>query len=373
MLGFQPRILASCALVLLLAATPRPAATQGAGPADAWESQRLEDVVAEMTTLAREIVASADGSPITAMFYDLSQEELLALPGDDPARLDWGYWPRPRAGLPLRFMSAGQRRLTHELLSSVLSVKGYLKVTHIMQLEDVLEALETLALPRDVGEYALVIFGDPSTATPWAWRFEGHHLSLNISVQGPASISVTPSFLGASPAEIRSGPMAGLRPLRLEQDLGLALLRSLDASQRDEAILSESSPGDILSGNMFQDPDEWEDWRTVLEPDGVAVAGMNAEQRLLVRRILDEVVTTYQPGIAREELRRIVVDELHFAWLGSTDPGEPHYYRIQGPDFVFEFDDASGDRGHVHTVWRSRSADFGGSVLQEHYQRSHDH
>lgn len=338
---------------------------------DPFAGTEVEPIVARMAEVANALIASADQSPITNLLYGLSQEERLALPGDDAARLDWGYWPRPRPGLPLRFMTASQRRLTHELLSTALSVKGYLKATHIMQLENVLAALETTALPRDIGDYALALFGDPSAAEPWAWRFEGHHLSLNISVLSANTVQVTPSFLGASPAEIRSGPMAGLRPLRLEQDLGRELLFSLSDAQRERAILSDSSPGDIIARNLFRDPDDWGEWRTLLRPDGLPVAEMEESQRLFVRRILDEVVTTYQPAIARDHLRRIVVDDLHFAWMGSTDEGEPHYYRIQGPDFVFEFDDSDGDQGHIHTVWRSRADDFGGSVLEEHYQRSH--
>lgn len=308
---------------------------------------------------------------MTDALYGFSQSERLLLPGGDPAREEWSYWPRPRAGLQIKYMTAEQKMLLHDLLNTALSVKGYLKVTHIMQLEDVLEALETTPLPRDVGAYSLVIFGTPSLDEPWAWRFEGHHVSLSISVLPDRTLSVTPSFLGSNPAEIRSGPMAGFRVLPREEDLGFRLVSSLEPDQRRQAILSEEAPSDILSTTLGRDPESFDEWKETLQPDGLPVTVMNSDQRALVRRILDEVVTTYRPEISRDYLSRIVVDELSFAWMGSVADDEPHYYRLQGPDFVFEYDDTQGNANHIHSVWRSRSGDLGGGVLEEHYQEAH--
>lgn len=360
------------AAVLLAVAVAGSAAGQDPAEDDDAAAEGIAEVTAEMAEVAGALLESAEGGSITDALYGFSQRERLAFDLDDPARRDWSYWPRPREGLPLRFMTADQRRLTHDLLGAVLSVKGYLKVTHIMKLEEVLEALETTPLPRDVGAYTVAVFGTPSEEEPWAWRFEGHHVSLNVSVlPGEGTLRVTPSFLGANPAEVRSGPMAGFRPLRLEEDLGHRLVTSLDGERRDRAVLGDEPPGDIVASNLFVEREEWDEWRERLEPDGLPVAEMSPPQRRLVRRILDEVVTTYRPEVAEDYLRRIVVDELHFAWIGTLEADAPHYYRIQGPDFVFEYDDTQGDANHVHTVWRSRSDDFGGDLLERHYETSH--
>lgn len=352
-------------------------AAAGGGGATAQEPSRGADAdPADMTERMAEVAGAllettGDGS-ITDALYGFSQRERLALDGNAPARRDWSYWPRPREGLPLRFMTAEQRRLTHDLLASALSVKGYLKVTHIMKLEEVLAALETTPLPRDVAAYTVAIFGTPSLDAPWAWRFEGHHVSLNITVDPEEeTLRVTPSFLGANPAEVQTGPMAGFRPLRLEEDLGYRLVTALDEAQRRRAILGDEPPGDIVSTNIFEEREAWDDWREQLRPDGLPVAEMTPSQRRLVRRILDEVVTTYRPEVAEDYLRRIVVDDLHFAWIGTLEDDAPHYYRIQGPDFVFEYDDTQGDANHIHSVWRSRADDFGGDLLERHYDASH--
>lgn len=351
------------------ASLPTPLAAQADPSSSAVEEQR--ERVAGMVGIAEELAESVQGRTMTDALYGFSQSERLLLPGGDPAREEWSYWPRPRAGLQIKYMTAEQKMLLHDLLNTALSVKGYLKVTHIMQLENVLEALETTPLPRDVGAYSLVIFGTPSLDEPWAWRFEGHHVSLSISVLPDRTLSVTPSFLGSNPAEIQRGPMAGFRVLPREEDLGFRLVSSLGPDQRRQAVLSEEAPSDILSTTLGRDPGSFDEWKETLQPDGLPVSLMNSDQRALVRRILDEVVTTYRPEISRDYLSRIVVDELSFAWMGSVAEEEPHYYRLQGPDFVFEYDDTQGDANHIHSVWRSRSGDLGGGVLEEHYQEAH--
>lgn len=367
------RTLVGAVLVLSVLSTgwilgPRGVAAQDEPSSTATDQ---EDVVAEMVSIAQALEESVQGRTMTDALYGFSQAERLLLAGDDPARLEWSYWPRPRAGLQLEFMTAEQKRLLHDLLTATLSVKGYLKVTHIMQLEDVLRALETTPLPRDVGVYSLVFFGPPSVDEPWAWRFEGHHVSLSVTVRPGRSLTVTPSFLGSNPAEIRTGPMAGFRVLPLEEDLGFQLVSSMGPDQRRRAVLGQDPPGDILSTTLGRDADSFEEWKEIVQPDGLPVSEMRADQRELVRRILDEVVTTYRPEISRDYLNRIVVDDLHFAWIGRVEEDAPHYYRLQGPDFVFEYDDTQGDANHIHSVWRSRSTDFGGDVLERHYREAH--
>jgi hypothetical protein len=347
-------------------------------PAALWPQQAddaegflpMSQVSAAMTTAAADLLASIDDIPRVQQMLSISKEDDLLLASDADARRDWSYWPRPRSGLSLRYMTAAQRTLTHDLLASLLSIKGHLKVVQIMELERVLGSLDENGLPRGVEDYFLTFFGRPSTATPWAWRFEGHHVSLSISV-APDDVRVTPTFLGADPAELRTGPLAGLRPLRAEQDLGRRLVLSLDEAQRARAVISPEAPQDIFTGNLRKAPADWEAWRTTLEPAGIRVADLTAAQRLLVRRIIDEVVTTYRPEVSTAYLERIDLDDLSFAWMGSTENRAPHYYRLQGSDFVFEFDNAQDDGNHIHSVWRSIAGDYGADLLGDHYRLSH--
>ena len=116
---------------------------------------------------------------------------------------------------------------------------------------------------------------------------------------------------------------------------------------------------------------EWGLWREALLPEGIAVAELNERQRSFIRRIVDEVITTYRPEISNAYLESIDIDNLHFAWMGSTERRSPHYYRLQGDDFVFEFENFQGDGNHIHTVWRSEAGDFGADLLAQHHQEAH--
>ncbi len=339
-------------------------------PALAQEPSRVT-ATAEMVEAASALLATVAGGPgATEAILGFDKGKNLALALDDEARRDWAYWPTERVGVPLDLMTGEQRRLTHALLTSLLSARGYLKVVQIMQLEQILGMLDTAGLPRGVGHYEVVLFGRPSTTEPWAWRFEGHHVSLNVAV-APAGVSVTPSFFGSNPAEVRSGPLTGFRVLGAEEDLGRELVTSLTAAQKAKAVVSDEAPRDIFTGNIGKPAEQWDAWRETLEPAGIAVAELNEVQQHWVRRILDEVVGVYRPELSAELLRAIDPKTLSFAWMGASERGAPHYFRLQGADFVFEFDNAQDNGNHVHSVWRDKSSDFGMRLLGEHYRASH--
>jgi hypothetical protein len=341
-----------------------------AAAAGAQETTRATATEA-MVEAAGALLATVAGGPGgTEALLGFDKGKNLALELGDEARHDWAYWPTERVGVPLDLMTGEQRRLTHRLLTSLLSARGYLKVVHIMQLEQILGMLDTAGLPRGVGHYEVVLFGKPSLTEAWSWRFEGHHVSLNVAV-APAGVSVTPSFFGANPAEVRSGPLTGFRVLGAEEDLARELVGSLTAAQRAKAVVSNEAPRDIFSGNIGKPAEQWDAWRATLLPEGIPVAELNELQQYWVRRILDEVVAVYRPELSTEFLRSIDPKTLSFAWLGATERGAPHYFRLQGPDFVFEYDNVQDNGNHVHSVWRNSSEDFGARLLGEHYRASH--
>ncbi len=274
-------------------------------------------------------------------------------------RTTWRYTPGSRPGMPLQEMSPAQREAAHAVLRSFLSGEGYLKVQSIMALEVVLREIERWD-ERDSERYWFLVFGEPGTAAPWGVRVEGHHVSLHLAVIKGRFVSSTPTFLGANPAEVRSGPKKGSRALAAEEDGARALLESLGPDQRREAIVDESPYGDIVSRNGSKvDP---------LDARGIAFARLTPPQQKQLLGLIEIYAGTMKPKLAAERLatiRAAGLDGIRFAWAGPTVRGKPHYYRVQGSTFLIEFDNSGGN--HVHSVWRDFAGDFGRDLLREHH------
>jgi hypothetical protein len=284
---------------------------------------------------------------------------------EDDQRFDWHFIPKPRKGLPFREMSSPQRLLAHALLATGLSQRGYQKATTIMSLEQILYDIENKSPTRDADLYFVTLFGQPGKA-PWGWRVEGHHLSLNFAVGDDQVLSVTPLFFGANPAQILSGPRKGLRVLGGEEDLGRQLVKSLDAAQLKQALIATNAPRDIITGAERK--------AKVLEPVGIAVADLTPPQRELLMALLKEYVLRCRAELAEADLKSIREaghQNLHFAWAGGLEPGEGHYYRIQGPTFLMEYDNTQDKANHIHSVWRDLKNDFGEDPLRKHYEQEH--
>jgi len=365
-LNFKLTAIALAALVLSATYSLVQADHAGAGASD----NSMSRVSSEMVTAANALlatVASGPGGIEAAVGYN--RQELLHLDMDNEARKNYVYWPYLRKGLPLDFMSAQQKMLAHELLHTALSTKGYLTTIQVMQLEKILSDNEVIGFPRGPENYTLAIFGTPSLEDQWGWRFEGHHLSLNFAVAN-GEISVTPTFFGASPAEIRTGTFAGFRSQDYVHNAGLNLMHALTDAQKNTAIEDGNPPGDILSGTLNRPRESWEDWKS-LPASGITISSLDAQQKQLVQHILDEVVTVYRPEIAQSYLAQVDINTLNFTWLGSIENGAPHYWRLDGADFFFEYDLVQGNGNHVHTVWRSKEGDFGADLLMQHRQESH--
>lgn len=361
-------ILPTLAAVLLLGAgySAVRADHAGGGATDTT----MVGVAAGMLTAANALLETVAGGPEgieNAVGYN--RRELLHLDIADDARTNYVYWPYLRKGLPLDYMTARQKALAHDLLHTALSAKGYLTAIQIMQLEKILSDAEVVGFPRGPENYTLAIFGTPGMDNAWGWRFEGHHLSLNFAVAN-GEISVTPTFFGASPAAIRTGTLAGFRSQHYVHDAGLALVNALDDSQRILAIQDGNPPFDILSGTLNRPRGNWDDWKS-LPQTGIAIRSLDARQKQLAQNIIDEVITVYRPEISRAYLAQVDVNDLHFTWFGGTQTDAAHYWRLDGPDFFFEYDLVQGDGNHVHTVWRSKEGDFGADLLMAHRLASH--
>ena len=290
----------------------------------------------------------------------------FALQSDE--RETWHFIPTemfPRNGLTIKDMTDEQRARAHDLLGAGLSQRGYLTATTVMGLEGVLRELESGGrFDRNPELYFFSVFGTPGSAA-WGWRVEGHHMSLHFAIADGSAVASSPYFFGSNPAQVRSGPRAGLRALRAREDAARALVMALDGSQRTAAIIDDVAPDDILTGaELTIDP---------LSPVGVRASALNAGQRDLLRRVIDAYTSTMADDIAAEQMTKIReagLDNIGFAWAGPTARGEQHYYRIQGPTFLIEYDSTQGGGNHVHSVWRDFTNDFGRDLLREHLQAS---
>jgi hypothetical protein len=337
----------------------------GAATAAAWAVHA--PVFAQIADSASAAMAGAATAWLSALSEGERRRAVFGFA--DKERLNWGYVPRSREGLPFKEMSAAARAAAHELMKTSLGTAGYGKAVNVIRLEGVLRQMETFgALSRDPEYYFVSLFGMPGSTAPWGWRLEGHHLSLNFTIVPGKSIAVTPAFFGANPAEVRSGASKGLRTLGREQDLGRALAQTMDAAQRRRMVIADRSLGDIVSG-----PGRSERLR---EPAGIPATDLAAPQREGLQRLVEEYARNVRADVADHELRRLRdagFERLHFAWAGPLDPGHAHYYRIHGPTVLIEFDNTQNDANHIHSVWHDPSNGFGADLLRAHYQHGHRH
>ncbi|MCI0402746.1 MAG: DUF3500 domain-containing protein [Acidobacteria bacterium] len=317
--------------------------------------------------------ASGEAARAAQAFLDSlapEQQQRILFALDAPERTDWHFIPRARPGVPFKEMTPEQRQRSLALVRSALSDEGYRKATTITLLDQVL--FEQSRNPiRDPALYFFTIYGQPSASRgfgTWAWRLEGHHLSLNFTLEGGELLSATPSFFGANPAEVREGPLKGTRALAAEEDLGRQLLGLMAGEQRKKVLMAVEAPDEIITGT---------DRKVNLGPPvGVPWSEMSDEQRSVLWELIEVYARRLRRELAEAELERIRaagVEKIHFAWAGGSEPGQGHYYRVHGPSLVIEYDNTQNGANHIHTVWRDIERDFAADLLREHYLRAAHH
>jgi len=295
---------------------------------------------------------------------DDDQLALAHLPFSDDAARRWlEYRPEPRPGACLATLTLGGRKAAHRLLATALSDRAFAQAMAIVALEEVLDRREKGALQRHIGDYWVAVFGDPAGDEPWSWRFEGHHVSVTMTMLG-AAVSPAPVFFGANPARVSYAGRTVSRPLAPEEDLGWALLDALGTRGRAVAIVADEAPADILTATRPRA-------RPELSPLGVAAASLGPTPRALLAGLVALYLDRLVPELAGREADRIAGGELYFAWAGSASPGTPHYYRVQGDDLLIEYDNTQDHSNHAHTVLRRPRSDFGDDILAAHYGAAH--
>jgi hypothetical protein len=344
-------------------------ATLGVAGASLLESPVLAMGYSQAPSGSGSHSASMMSAAADSFFASLSadQRAKATFAFEDEQRLDWHFVPRARKGIPFKELDSVQRLLGNALMSAGLGQRGLIRAATIMSLDAVLRELEQGKGPvRDPELYFLSIFGDARSRKPWGWRLEGHHVALNFTLIEGKTIASTPAFFGANPAEVLQGARKGLRALAPEEDLARLLIKSLDDRQRSQAVVSQSAPSDILSTNLRK--------AEPLKPAGLQTSKLGQRQQDFLMTLLSEYAARHAPDIAAARLDRVRASGLgsiFFAWAGGFEKGQPHYYRIQGPSFLIEYDNVQNNANHIHTVWRDFNSDFGADLLALHYKQDH--
>lgn len=292
---------------------------------------------------------------------------------EDPERYNLNFIPIERKGPTFHDFNQQQTDAAMALLKASLSKEGFRKTSEIMELEKILFVLENdqNKYPdgsswRDPLNYHFLIFGDPGPESFWGWKFEGHHVSLNFISTQNRIVSSTPSFFGSNPAVMEVRGHKRKEVLQLESDLGFLLVNSLTEDQLKKALFSEKAPEEIITRN-YRDVEN-------IEPRGIYYSMMDNNQKETFMKLLNVYIDNYEPGFSeafRLKIEKSGHENLSFSWAGSMKPGSPHYYRIQGPVLLIEFDNTQNDANHIHSVVRDLTNDFGRDILQEHYHQDH--
>jgi hypothetical protein len=315
------------------------------------------------------------------------QKKRALLDFGDTARVKWNNLPvglRARAGLNIGSMTDGERILVHRILSASLSSQGYLKATSIMHLDNLLNVfVDTLHSRKEMDDslyqfmrdlkwshenYYLAIFGNPSSDTNWGYKLEGHHLSVNFTFHDH-QLSVTPMFVGTDPAEYPILQYAGWRVLSKEEDFGLKLIQSLSPAQRAKATMSKEPPADIITSA--------ESGKRLIDYWGIKGSELDAQQQEILKSIVREFVfnLVYEKAVTEyDKILKGGIQNVYFGWIGEYEEKKPHYYVLNGPTFLIEFDNNGGPRraaNHIHAIWREKGNEFGEDVLKKHYQAEH--
>lgn len=323
------------------------------------------------TNAAGNDMSSAADNLLAALTAEQRVQATFPFSGD--VRTDWHFVPKEdRKGLPLKEMTTEQTYLVHILLNESLGQSGYSKTAGIMYLESILRGMDVQRGRngayeyRDPTKYFVSVFGSPQMNGAWGWSFEGHHISLNFTVVDGQLIASSPAFFGANPHRVPSGPAEGLRLLGSEEDRARRLMVSLRDEQAKIALVGADVPKHIFSAASPRvSPDE---------PQGIRASNLRPDQLGLLHQLIDSYIENVADEAALERRAQVSAagGNIYFAWMGSVEPGEAHYYRVQAPSFLIEYDNIQNSANHSHTVWRDYDGDFGRDIIGEH-RRAHVH
>jgi hypothetical protein len=322
----------------------------------------------QMTEAARALLAVLDDAERKATVFALDADE----------RSNWSnvpYASHHRPGLQLGSLDREKMLRVHELLRASLSSQGYQKAAGVIRLDDINRAQQVARLRSDATafqkeqaegfgsrNYFVLVFGDPRRDARWGWLLQGHHLAMSFTV-ADGKTAFLPMFVGATPLAVAEDVETGWSALAQEVTRGVELVTALTESQRKIAVSPAEVPGDVLNGVGNKDH--------FTPAEGLRAADMTAEQKRLLRALVEEYVRNADFDAADEQLAAIDAagwDKIAFTWRGPIgDLAEPFYYRVQGPRISIEL---RNTEDHVHTVTRDPANDYGEAWLGMTYRET---
>jgi Protein of unknown function (DUF3500) len=298
-----------------------------------------------------------------AILSTLSKEQksIVNLSFQDTSRVKWSNLPKEsisRKGIQMKELVDSQRIALHLLLRSVLSEQGYQKFLFIIQYDEATherlgKANNPIADRYGNQNYWFSIFGTPAIGSTWGWKFEGHHISLNLTYS-TKGVSCTPMFVGINPALTTTGPYAGFHVMSEENEYGNQLFASFSNEMKQKAIISPLQKDADVMTQIGNEPH-------IKDKKGVGYVTMNKQQKALVEKIIFAWVGNLNPALAKEKMAKIMKNKknLIFTWQGTTNVNELHYYSIKTENFIIEYSNRDGGIYHYHTIWRDLEEDFG--------------
>jgi hypothetical protein len=283
-------------------------------------------------------------------------------PFNGPARTRWSYLPGSRGGIALSELGAAGRKAAHRLLATALSRAAFAQAVTIMAFEEVLDLDEREQLGRHSDGYHVAIFGSPGDDT-WAWRFEGHHISVNATIVAGQPV-VAPLFLGANPAQVRDRGQVVIAPLLREEQLARAIITGLPPGLQQQAVIAATAPRDIITATAAAAD-------SPLRPPGITASSLPVQARGMLAQLLGIYLDRLAPDLADAGQRATAEREAAFAWAGGLREGDGCYYRIQAPGLLIEYDNTQRNANHAHTVLRRPGDDFGAALLPAHLAAEH--
>ncbi|TFV95172.1 DUF3500 domain-containing protein [Orlajensenia leifsoniae] len=307
------------------------------------------------------------------------QLEQFRYPVDAP---EWRAWSNPEfviyaVGLRLERLSFDAVEAILEMVRASLSPEGFERVREAMALNGFLGELVDLPAIMNEQSYWVALYGTPSTDAAWGWQLFGHHVALNFVSVGGRHV-IAPVFLGAEPAlsDADHPPLFGAR-----EQLALSLAASLDAEQREVAVVYESVLDPTMPADRLHPADErhvagaFRDNR-VIPYEGINAGHLTEHQRGLLNAIVEDFLLLLVADQRAATLADVDahVDDTWFSWYGATDGSQPFYFRIQSPVIIAELDHHAGvwlnnrlpARFHVHTTLRLPNGnDYGKAYIAQ--------
>ena len=307
------------------------------------------------------------------------QRRITQFPLESDVRRRWtniAVAASPRFGMSYAAMSTPQRQRADDLLTAFLSTEGYRQSKDIMLINGYLTEATGNWDRYGSEKFWITIYGDPSGSQPWAWRLEGHHLVLSVTVIGD-QVVMTPTFMGAEPTTIPSGPHQGVAVMAAQEAAGRALIQSLSPEQNAQAQLSSLKGGSNMLTEAGRD-------NAVVAAKGIQARNLSSRQRQLLMAIVQSYADQFRKELSSQRIKevRAHLETTRFSWIGQDGLNAPIYYRIQSPVVLIEFDQQRavslpGDpntplKSHIHTIVRTPNGnDYGADLLRQHLRDHH--